>query len=72
MNNKKKFTQMNTELFCHKTYHDDFFQVHLIPSLTLTKSEYFDIENGDYINLYIFAVGFLVWDFGFQITKNQK
>ena len=37
---------MNTELFCHKTYHDDFFQVHLIPSLTLTKSEYFDIENG--------------------------
>jgi hypothetical protein len=45
--------------------------VHVIPSLTLTKSEYFDIENGDYINLYIFAVGFLVWDFGFQINKKQ-
>jgi hypothetical protein len=63
---------MKTELFCHKTYHDEYFQFHIIPSLTFTKSEYFDIETGDYISLYIFAVGFLVWDFGFQITKNQK
>lgn len=63
---------MKTELYCHKTYHDEFFQVHVIPSLTFTKSEYLDIETGDYISLYIFAVGFLVWDLGFQITKNQK
>jgi hypothetical protein len=63
---------MKTELYCHKTYHDEFFQVHVIPSLTFTKSEYFDIETGDYINLYIFAIGFLVWDFGFQINKTQK
>jgi hypothetical protein len=63
---------MKTELYCHKTYHDEFFQVHVIPSLTFTKSEYFDIETGDYVKLYIFAVGFLVWDLGFQITKNQK
>jgi hypothetical protein len=63
---------MNIEFFCHKTYHDDFLQVHAIPSLTLTKSEYFDIESGYYVNLYIFAIGFLVWDFGFQISKKQK
>ena len=63
---------MKTELFCHKTYHDEFFQVHVIPSLTFTKSEYFNIETGDYTSLYIFAVEFLVWDFGFQISKKQK
>jgi hypothetical protein len=63
---------MKTELYCHKTYHDEFFQVHVIPSLTVTKSEYFCMDSGNYVNLYIFAVGFLVWDFGFQISKNQK
>jgi hypothetical protein len=63
---------MNIEFYCHKTYHDDFLQVHVIPSLTFTKTEYFDIETGDYINLYIFAIGFLFWDIGFQLNKKQK
>jgi hypothetical protein len=48
---------MKTELYCHKTYHDEFFQVHVIPSLTVTKSEYFCMDSGNYVNLYIFAVG---------------
>lgn len=61
---------MKIQTYFHKNYHDEFFLIHFIPSLTFTKSEYNCLESGSDTNLFIFAFSFLLWDVGIQITKS--
>ena len=60
---------MKIQTYFHKNYHDEFFQIHILPSLTFTKSEYHSLDDESVVNLFIFAFSFLLWDFGIQITK---
>ena len=60
---------MKIQTYFHKNYHDEFFLIHFIPSLTFTKSEYHCLENESITNLFILAFSFLLWDVGIQITK---
>lgn len=63
---------MTIQTYSHKNYHDEFFQIHFLPSFTFTKSEYHCLENESKTILYIFALSFLLWDIGIQINKPKN
>lgn len=57
--------------YCHKTWHEDFKQLALLPCPYLTYNpEGNFVETGVSTKLWVISINFLVWDFGFRIYED--
>ncbi len=69
--NNSNMKKIKIKGYCHKTWHEDFKQIALLPCPYFTYNPQGNfIEQGVSTSLWVVSINFLIWDFGFMVFEN--